>query len=74
MKSLTNSLQVSNQIIKNNRAQILHLSEGELKLAHELNHTQYALNQILQLVNEHIEIAIKTRKTADNYFNKTFFK
>ena len=38
------------------QAQILHLSEGQLKVAHELNHTQLALNKTIALVNEHASI------------------
>lgn len=62
VNSLTQSLQVSDQIMKNNRAQVLHLAEGELKLAQELNYTEYALNQTIQLVNEHSDIAVRTEE------------
>ena len=35
---------------------ILQLTEGQLKLAAELNNTQNALNRIIYLVNEHTDI------------------
>ena len=40
----------------NNEAQILHLNEGQLKLAKELGDTQTALNKTMALVNQHSEI------------------
>ncbi|CAF1519865.1 unnamed protein product, partial [Adineta steineri] len=73
VKFLTQSLQSQNQVMNNNRAQILHLSEGQLKLAHELNHTEYALNQTIQLVNEHSDILRKTEDKMRTIHSMTLF-
>ena len=38
------------------RSQILQLTEGQLKLAVELNHTQQAVDRTMRLVNDHVEL------------------
>lgn len=73
VNSLTKSLHVSEQIAKVDRAQILHLSEGQLKLAQELNHTEQALNQTIQLVNEHSELLIRTEDKLRTITSITHF-
>ena len=46
MSSLTN-------VANTATTHLLHLRQGQLKLAQSLNHTQVALNQTINLVNEH---------------------
>ncbi|CAF4625157.1 unnamed protein product [Rotaria sp. Silwood2] len=73
VSSLTNSLQSRDRIMNNNRAQILHLNEGQFKLVHELNHTEFALNQTIQLVNEHSEILRRTDDKMRTIHSMTLF-
>ncbi|UJR24368.1 hypothetical protein I4U23_005745 [Adineta vaga] len=56
VKAMSNSLMSIDRTIQNHQAQILHLSEGQLKLVQELNHTQVALNKTMDLVIEHAVI------------------
>jgi hypothetical protein len=52
------------EAVENTRsAQILHFLEGQLKLALEFNHAQYALNRTIDLVTEHSTI-IRNQETA----------
>jgi hypothetical protein len=60
---IANSLSQFEQTTTAHTAQILHLNEGQLKIAHELNYTQAALNKTIDLVNEHAEI-LKTHESA----------
>ncbi|CAF0963273.1 unnamed protein product [Didymodactylos carnosus] len=63
MNRVTESLNTFQQTMDTHTAQILHLNEGQVKLAYELNYTQAALNQTIDLVNEHSEI-LRTHETA----------
>ena len=63
MNRMSNTLSGFSQTINTHTAQILHLNQGQLKLVHELNYTQAALNRTIDLVNEHSDI-IKTHETA----------
>ena len=56
VKALTNSLRNMDQSLEIHQAQMLHLQEGQLKLAEELNNTQIALNRTMEFVNEHTTI------------------
>ena len=53
VRSLTGALSAMRDATNSHTAQIYHLSEGQLKLAHELNNTQAALNDTMALVNDH---------------------
>lgn len=72
---ITNSLNNLEQISNAQSAQMFHLSEGQFKLANELNYTQAALNKTIDLVNEHSEIlkthenALKTLSSITMYLN-----
>lgn len=63
MNRISSTLSTVTQSVNMHTAQILHLNEGQLKLAHELNYTQAALNRTLDLINEHSDI-LKTHETA----------
>ena len=63
VKASTNSLRNMDQSLETHRAQILHLTEGQLKLAQELNNTQLALNRTMELVNEYSTI-LRNHETA----------
>ncbi|CAF1535619.1 unnamed protein product [Adineta ricciae] len=63
VKAMSDSLMRMDQTLQNHQAQILHLSEGQLKLAQELNHTQVALNKTMDLVMEHAAI-LRSHDTA----------
>jgi hypothetical protein len=63
IKLTQKSLQVMQQAEQSNHAQILHLQDGQLKVAHELNSTQVALNKTLALVNEHTHV-LQTHENA----------
>lgn len=56
MKAITESLKTFQKAEYGRRAQILQLTEGQLKLAMELSNTQQALNRTMELVNEHSDI------------------
>lgn len=53
---ITNNLERIDQRLACNTVQLLHLSEGQLKLTQELNFTQNALNKTIAIVNQHSEI------------------
>jgi hypothetical protein len=53
MKTVTESLKTLQKTEYTRRAQILQLTEGQLKLAMELDNTQQAINRTMRLVNEH---------------------
>ena len=48
-----NSLSSLTNVANTATTHLLHLRQGQLKLAQSLNHTQIALNQTINLVNEH---------------------
>lgn len=57
----------------NNEAQILHLNEGQLKLAQELGNTQVALNKTMALVNQHSEILHNHAEALKTILSQTLF-
>ena len=63
MNQVTESIRTLEQKSNYQTAQILHLNEGQMKLAYALNFTQVALNRTIDLVNEHSEI-IRTHDKA----------
>ena len=56
MKAATESLKTLQRTEYIHRARMLQLTEGQLKLAMELNSTQQAINRTMQLVNEHSDM------------------
>jgi hypothetical protein len=72
-KNLAQAVQINKKIMNNNRAQILHLSEGELRLAHELNYTEFALNQTIRLVNEQSEVLLVTEDKLRTITSMTLY-
>jgi hypothetical protein len=56
MEDVSESITTLQKTQRSQSAQILHLTEGQLKLAAELNNTQYALNRTMYLVNEHTDV------------------
>lgn len=63
MRDISSSLRGMDQTIEYHQAQILHLTEGQLKLAQQLNHTQIALNKTIELVNEH-SVVLRNHENA----------
>ena len=57
----------------NNEAQILHLNEGQVKLAEELRDTQIALNKTMALVNQHSEILRNHAEALKTLVSQTLF-
>lgn len=53
MSMVTESLRTFQTMQRSNQASILHLTEGQIKLAEELNSTQQALNRTMHLVNQY---------------------
>ena len=53
MKAVTDSLRTIQTIDAINKARMLRLSEGQMKLAMELDKTQEAVNRTMRLVNDH---------------------
>jgi hypothetical protein len=66
VKTLTNSLSTLAETANTQTTQLLHLRQGQLKLAHELNHTQMALNRTINLVNEHSDILDRHTSPIDS--------
>jgi hypothetical protein len=56
LKQMQDALQSMTSSAQSLQAQIFHLNDGELKVAHELNYTQLALNKTIALVNEHASL------------------
>ena len=56
MNAVKDSLHTFQRIDEIHRARMLRLSEGQMKLAMELDKTQEAINRILQLVNDHSDM------------------
>ena len=56
IKTVTESLRTLQTTEYARKAQILQLTEGQLKLAMELNNTQQAINRTMLLVNQHSNI------------------
>lgn len=56
VKTLTTSFaQLQNQVSEHT-TQLLHVVDGQIKIANELNHTQAALNRTIAMVNDHSSI------------------
>ena len=66
-------LQIIGQTAQNRQAQMLHLNEGQLKLAHELHHTQVALNKAIAMMNEHSYILRNHEHTLRTIMSQTVF-
>lgn len=73
VKAMENTLKNLDQATLSNQAQILHLSEGQLKLALELNNTQIALNKTIAIVNEHAGILRKHEDALRIVLSQTVF-
>ncbi|CAM4796300.1 unnamed protein product [Rotaria magnacalcarata] len=73
VKTIQNVLRNVDQATLSNQAQILHLSEGQLKLALELNNTQVALNKTIALVNEHASIVRQHEDALRIVLSQTVF-
>lgn len=56
MNAVKDSLETLRRIDIDNKARILHLSDGQIKLALELEKTQEAVNRTMQLVNDHADL------------------
>ena len=52
ISTIEGSLESFQKTEKHQRARMLQLSDGQLKLAYELNHTQDALNRTMKMVND----------------------
>ena len=63
VQNMASALNSFSQTADTHSSQIRHLSEGQLKIANELNYTQAALNRTIDLVNEHADV-IKTHANA----------
>jgi hypothetical protein len=73
MKGVKESLQALHLGTISNEAQILHLDEGQLKLARELGSTQIALNKTMELVNQHSDILRKHGEALRMVVAETIF-
>ena len=73
VKRMQDYLQIIGQTTQNSQAQILHLNEGQLKIAHELNHTQVALNKTIAMVNEHSYILRNHEHALRTIISQTMF-
>lgn len=56
MRGVRESLSALHLATLNNEAQIIHLNEGQIKLAQQLKETQSALNKTIEMVNQHADI------------------
>ena len=63
IKIVQNSLQSLTNVADSITTQLLHVQQGQLKLAQALNYTQVAFNQTIKLVNQH-SIALGQHATA----------
>ena len=59
VKGFQESVETLHLATRNNEAQILHINEGQIKVARQLANTQIALNKTMELVNEHSDILRK---------------
>ena len=66
MKRLTSSLSTMNDQLTSHTAQLFQLSNGQMKLAHVLNHTQQALNRTIALVNDHATVLERHRAAIES--------
>ncbi|CAM4838964.1 unnamed protein product [Rotaria magnacalcarata] len=73
IKLVEDSLRVLDQTAQSFQAQILHLNEGQLKLAQELNYTQVALNKTIAMVNEHAHILREHEDALRTVISQTIF-
>ena len=73
VKALTNSLRNMDQSLEAYQAQMLHLQEGQLKLAEELSNTQIALNRTMEFVNEYTTILRDHESALRTITSMTFF-
>ena len=73
VKALTNSLRNMDQSLEIHQAQMLHLQEGQLKLAEELNNTQIALNPTMEFVNERTTILRNHESVLKTITSMTIF-
>ena len=73
MKYMKKSLQTMDRVMQNHQTQLFHLNEGQLIIAQELNHTQYALNKTIALVNEHSAILRIHDKALRTIISQTIF-
>ena len=73
VKRMQDYLQIIGQTTQNSQAQMLHLNEGQLKLAYELNHTQVAINKTIAMVNEHSYILRNHEHALHTIMSQTMF-
>jgi hypothetical protein len=65
MQMISFSIETIGKMADNHNSQLIQLSEGQVKIAETLNHTQNALNNTIRLVNEH-SIAVAHNRAAIN--------
>jgi hypothetical protein len=65
VKALTASIASVDDQLATQSAKLLHLSDGQLKLANELNYTQAALNRTIALVNDHSAVLDQQRAAIE---------
>ncbi len=73
MRGVKETLNAIHLATINNEAQILHINEGQLKLAKELSDTQVALNKTMALVNQHSEILHNHAEALKTILSQTLF-
>jgi hypothetical protein len=66
VKSLKGALSTIRDAANSHTAQLYHLTEGQFKLARELNNTQAALNDTIALVNDHSAVLDRHYDTIRN--------
>jgi hypothetical protein len=73
MRGVKEALRALHLATIDNQAQILHLSEGQLKLAKELGDTQIALNKTMELVNQHSKILRNHAEALRTILSQTIY-
>lgn len=73
MNNMKQSLQILQSTSYNFEAKMIRLTDGQLKLAHELNFTQMALNKTIIMVNEHAGIVKDHAQALRTILSQTVF-
>ena len=73
MRGVKEALRTIHLVTIDNQAQILHLNEGQLKLARELGDTQIALNKTMELVNQHSKILRNHAEALRTLLSQTLY-
>ena len=71
VKTLQNTLSLVGANTNTHTAQLLHLTDGQLTLARELNHTQAAINSTISLVNDHSAVLQRHNEVIRNLLGYT---